>query len=159
MTEYEMADNKAAAGWDAQPFLTWLIDEQMRPRGWNQTQLAKAAAIRLPTVNRWIVHHTRPTAASALRLAEALNVTPDYVLHLTGHRPWLEEVPDAQRDRFIAALRQIELTPERVEILEDILLRWLARDLREAHDQPAAPDGAAVARRVPRRRTRRLPAT
>ncbi len=102
----------------------WLQRELDR-REWRQVDLARRINGSTGMVSQWITGARMPSPESCDRLADVLGADLDHILALAGHRPAaLLYEPDAERAAIIAAVRRVDLTPERVAVLRALLDVW-----------------------------------
>ena len=110
----------------------------MRERGWNIARLAEACDVDISLASKWVSENARrrviPGPASCEKIAAALDLDPDYVLELAGHRkPRVDKSEtDNRRVRAYIARRQ--------QSQQEELDRWLkvigprmGRDAAEAY--------------------------
>ncbi len=109
-------------------FATWL-EEELKNRGWSQSELARRGHIRPNTVSRVLNRERAPGPDFCKAVARALHIPQYTVFYIAG---LLEDVPDdlSQEEQELVYHFQ-QLTPEEQE---DILsfLRQRARRARTA---------------------------
>jgi transcriptional regulator with XRE-family HTH domain len=102
------------------------IHEQMRLRGWNYSEFAKAIGTDGSVISRWI-RDRRPNPAMTRQMAQRLGVDEQMLMTLVGHiSPPRSDVTPEQAD-LIAKLRQAKLNKERYVTL-DMLLEHYRRE-------------------------------
>jgi transcriptional regulator with XRE-family HTH domain len=67
-----------------------LLKREMHTRHWNVSRLAEACGADVALTSRWVAENPErrvtPGPRSCQKIAEALDLDPDYVLELAGHR-------------------------------------------------------------------------
>jgi transcriptional regulator with XRE-family HTH domain len=102
---------------DKIPTLRDFIHEQMRLRGWNYSEFAKAVGTDGSVVSRWIRDRC-PSPEMTRQMAHALGVDEQYLMTLVGHiSPQRTDVSPEQA-ALIAKLKQIPLNRDRFLILD-----------------------------------------
>jgi transcriptional regulator with XRE-family HTH domain len=120
----------------SEDFPSWL-KRQLHRREWSAAELARRMGVSPARVSEWLAGKYLPNPASCLRLADALNIDPDEVLALAGHREPTEPLaPDDPRSRIIALVKRVQMTPQQAHGLEAMLVAWLESPI------PAEPNGA-----------------
>jgi transcriptional regulator with XRE-family HTH domain len=105
------------------------IRRQLLRRDWTAADLARRIDVSTGAISEWIAGKRRPSPASCLKLAEAFNVEPDDVLALAGHRlPTTPLRADDPRNRIIALIKRVHMTPSQAAGLEAMLTAWLETD-------------------------------
>jgi transcriptional regulator with XRE-family HTH domain len=116
------------------------IRRQLDRQEWSAADLARHSGIPPSRISEWLSGKRTPSSASCLKLADAFNADPDYVLALAGHRPPTPPLqPQDPRTELIALLKRVRLTPDRVAGLEATLRAWLEFDRSTPTD--SAPTG------------------
>ncbi len=101
------------------------MQRELDRREWRQADLARRINASTGAVSQWVTGVRVPSPESCDRLADVLGADLDHVLALAGHRPAaLLYEPDAERAAIIAAVRRVDLTPERVAVLRTLLEVW-----------------------------------
>lgn len=118
-------------------YMEWMREE-MRRRGWRQADFARAVDVDVSMVSRWL-HGRRPDPASLERVAAALGVDLDALLTLAGHRPHSARDDDPRVAALVAKIRQIQWTPERFLIVDNLLDDLRHRSSRVPIEQAALP--------------------
>lgn len=109
-------------------FHTWLR-YQLDRREMNASDLARKMDIRPGVISHWVRGERIPSSASCERIADALNVDPDLVLVMAGHRPNIEGLtPDDPRTDLIAMVRRVRWTAEREAIARSVLEAMIAAE-------------------------------
>lgn len=102
-------------------FGRWLL-HQIERREWKAADFARRLDVRPGVVSHWIRGERLPSTDSCQRIADVLNVDPDWVLTLAGHRPNVEELaPDDPRTDLIAMVRRVRWDAEREAIVRGVL--------------------------------------
>jgi transcriptional regulator with XRE-family HTH domain len=113
---------------------------QLARNEWTAADLARRVGMSAGRISEWLSGKRQPNPASCLRIADAFNADPDYVLALAGHRiPPPEPQPDDPRTDLIAMLNRVQLTPDRLAGLEGTLRAWIELD-RSAQTRDASND-------------------
>ena len=100
-------------------FMVWMRQEMTR-REWRQADFARAAAVDVSMVSRWL-RGRRPEPASLERVAATLGVDVDTLLALAGYRPRSPRDDDPWVATLVTKVRQVRWTPERFLIVEALL--------------------------------------
>ena len=103
------------------------IHEQMRRRGWNYAEFAKAVGTDGSVVSRWI-RDRRPSPEMTRQMAERLGVDQDWLLALVGHREPRSDDGTSEQAALIEKIRQMPMTPDRFLALDAILEAWRRPD-------------------------------
>lgn len=104
-----------------QSFSEW-FRHQLTRREWSQRDFARRSDLAPSTVSEWYRGTRLPDPESCLKIADALNIDPDLVLVMAGHRPNIENLkPDDPRTDLIALVRRVRWTPEREAIARAVL--------------------------------------
>jgi transcriptional regulator with XRE-family HTH domain len=99
---------------------------QLTRQEWTAADLARRTGISPSRISDWLAGKRRPSSESCLRLADAFNADPDYVLALAGHREPTEPLaPDDPRSHIIALVKRVRMTPTQAAALEAMLTAWL----------------------------------
>lgn len=102
-------------------FGQWLA-HQLDRREWRQTDLATRIGSSSGAVSMWVRGQRTPDPGSCQKIADVLNIDPDWVLTLAGHRPNVEALsPDDPRTDLIALVRRVRWTAEREAIARAVL--------------------------------------
>ena len=105
------------------------IRRQLARRQWSAAQLSRQTGVSPGPISEWISGKRRPNPESCLRLADAFNVDPDFVLALAGHRIPEEPLPpDDTRTRIIALVKRVNMSADRAGALEAVLTAWIEFD-------------------------------
>lgn len=123
---------------DETPSYKEWVREELGRRGWRQADFARAVSVDVSMVSRWL-HGRRPDPASLERVAAALGVDLDALLTLAGHRPRSARDDDPRVATLAAKVRQIEWTPERFLIVDNLLDDLRHRSSRVPIEQAALP--------------------
>ena len=115
-----MATDRDLASW---------MRRQLSRNEWTAADLSRRVGMSPGRISEWLSGKRQPNPASCLRIADAFNADPDYVLALAGHRlqPAAAE-PDDTRAELIAMLQRVQLTPDRLAGLEGTLRAWIEID-------------------------------
>jgi transcriptional regulator with XRE-family HTH domain len=106
-------------------FREWL-QEELHQRRWRAVDLARRLEVPNGTISRWLSGERQPSPRYCEMLADVLGVDADYVLTLARHRlPSVAIAPDDPRQRIIALVERINLTPSQAAGLEGMLRAWL----------------------------------
>lgn len=106
----------------------WLR-RQLARREWRAADLSRESGIATSRISDWLNRKRLPSPESCFRLAEALNVDPDDVLALAGHRvPTRPLPPDDPRTEIWAKLNRINPLPDRLKTIDLILDTYLETD-------------------------------
>jgi len=108
------------ADWLREGFPLWL-QGCLQERNWSITDLARAMGVQTSLISRWMAGKQKPTAESAGRIAEVLQVSVDEVLTAAGLRPVLVTDEDPRRAELMMKLGSVELTRERYLTLNALL--------------------------------------
>jgi transcriptional regulator with XRE-family HTH domain len=103
------------------------IHEQMRLRGWNYAEFAKAVGTDGSVIARWI-RDRRPSPAMVRQMAERLGVDEDELLVIVGHRSPAPREATPEHAALIAKLRQVTFNQDRYLTLEALLEQWRRRE-------------------------------
>ena len=115
-----MATDRDLASW---------MRRQLARNEWTAADLSRRVGMSAGRISEWLSGKRQPNPASCLRIADAFNADPDYVLALAGHRLQpAEPQPDDTRAELIAMLNRVQLTPDRLAGLEGTLRAWLELD-------------------------------
>jgi transcriptional regulator with XRE-family HTH domain len=107
---------------------TWMR-RQLDRREWSAADLARHIGMSPGRISEWLAGKRQPSSASCLRLADAFDADPDYVLALAGHRPATTPIPpDAELAELFAMLKRVRLTPDRLAGLKAQARAWLEID-------------------------------
>lgn len=81
------------------------------------------------SISDWVRGNKIPDPRSCEKIADALNVDPDLVLVMAGHRPNIEDIkPGDTRLELIGYIKRIRLTADRETGMRAILRAWLEAD-------------------------------
>jgi transcriptional regulator with XRE-family HTH domain len=106
-------------------FREWL-QEELHQRRWRAVDLARRLEVPNGTISRWLSGERQPSPRYCEMLADTLGVDADFVLTLARHRlPSAAIAPDDPRQRIIALVERINLTPSQAAGLEGMLRAWL----------------------------------
>jgi transcriptional regulator with XRE-family HTH domain len=108
------------ADWLHEGFPLWL-QGRLQEREWSITDLARAMGVQTSLISRWMAGRQKPTAESANRIAEVLQISVDEVLTEAGLRPVLVTDEDPRRAELVMKLGLVELTTERYLTLNALL--------------------------------------
>jgi transcriptional regulator with XRE-family HTH domain len=108
------------ADWLHEGFPLWL-QMRLQERDWSITDLARAMGVQTSLISRWMAGRQKPTAESANRIAEVLQISVDEVLTEAGLRPVLVTDEDPRRAELVMKLGLVELTTERYLTLNALL--------------------------------------
>jgi transcriptional regulator with XRE-family HTH domain len=108
------------ADWLREGFPLWL-QRRLQERDWSITDLARAMGVQTSLISRWMAGRQKPTAESANRIAEVLQISVDEVLTEAGLRPVLVTDEDPRRAELVMKLGLVELTTERYLTLNALL--------------------------------------
>jgi transcriptional regulator with XRE-family HTH domain len=108
------------ADWLREGFPLWL-QRRLQERDWTITDLARAMGVQTSLISRWMAGRQKPTAESANRIAEVLQISVDEVLTEAGLRPVLVTDEDPRRAELVMKLGLVELTTERYLTLNALL--------------------------------------
>lgn len=108
-----MANVEATAG----HFPAWLRRE-LASKGWKQVEFAERLGMDKGIVGRWLRGERVPSPESCDRISDVLGVPLDEVLALAGHRPRDYDDGDGPAERLYSMLKRIDLTEERVMLIE-----------------------------------------
>jgi transcriptional regulator with XRE-family HTH domain len=109
-------------------FPAWLR-HQLDRREWKPAELARRAGVSSAMISRWINGIDVPSPESCIRIAEVLNVDPDDVLGIAGHRiPDRPLPPDDPISEIYRMMRRMKRTPDRVMTLRRIVEAYLETD-------------------------------
>jgi transcriptional regulator with XRE-family HTH domain len=114
-------------------FGRWLLSV-LEERGWSRSTLATRMGVHPGTVARWVSGKTRITPENCYRVAEALGMPPDVVLHAAGYEP-KQHTPRKQTARAVvqAAMDvgwRYGLSPDDLQVLREAL-EWFERRIEE----------------------------
>ena len=123
------------AGWLNEGFPLWL-QERLTARDWSISDLADAMGMQTSLISRWMQGTQKPTAKSAAKIADALQISVDEVLTAAGLRPSLKTDADPRRAELHRRLDLVELTPERYRTLNALLSMML-----NVNESPGASSG------------------
>jgi transcriptional regulator with XRE-family HTH domain len=112
------------ANWLNTGFPRWLQD-RLKERGWQAVDLAEAMQIQTSLISRWMAGTQRPSAQSARRIAEVMQLDEDEVLTEAGHRQPKATDDDPRRAELHRKLGLVELTNERYLTLNALLSTML----------------------------------
>lgn len=115
------------AGWLDEGFPLWLR-QRLEERAMSISDLARAMPTQASLISRWMQGRQRPTADSAVRIAEVLCLPPDEVLTAAGLRPQQATDADPHLAELTHKLRLVNLTPERYLTLNALLNTMLSVD-------------------------------
>jgi transcriptional regulator with XRE-family HTH domain len=110
---------------EAQVRVRDFIHEQMRVRGWNYSEFAKAVGTDGSVVSRW-KRDRIPSPAMTRKMAKALGVDEDKLMTLVGHRTERHSELTWEQSELIAKIKQLHPTPEQYRILD-----LLIEDMRQ----------------------------
>jgi transcriptional regulator with XRE-family HTH domain len=105
---------------DKNSALREFIHEQMRLRGWNYSEFARAIGTDGSVISRWI-RDRRPSPAMTRQMAQRLGVDEQMLMTLVGHISPARGDVTPEQAHLIAKIRQLQLTGERYRIL-DVLI-------------------------------------
>jgi transcriptional regulator with XRE-family HTH domain len=125
-------------GASLQPSYKEWMREEMRRREWRQADFARATAVDVSMVSRWL-QGSRPDPASLERVAASLGADLDALLTLAGHRPRSPRDDDPRVATLVAKVRQVEWTPERFLIVDALLDDLRQRSSRVPIEQTSLP--------------------
>ena len=108
------------ADWLREGFPLWL-QGCLQERNWSITDLARAMGVQTSLISRWMAGKQKPTAESAGRIAEVLQVSVDEVLTAAGLRLSPGPGEDPRRAELMMKLGSVELTRERYLTLNALL--------------------------------------
>jgi transcriptional regulator with XRE-family HTH domain len=108
------------ADWLNEGFPLWL-QGCLKERNWTITDLARAMGVQTSLISRWMAGRQKPTAESAGRIAEVLQISVDEVLTEAGLRPVQVTDEDPRRAELMMKLGSVELTRERYLTLNALL--------------------------------------
>jgi transcriptional regulator with XRE-family HTH domain len=120
-----MKDHSEERVGEAVARLREFIHEQMRLRGWNYAEFAKAVGTDGSVVSRW-TRDRRPSPAMTRQMAERLGIDEGELLTLVGHRSRRRSGDTPEQAALIAKIRQLQLNEERYRILD-----LLIEDMRQ----------------------------
>lgn len=103
------------------------IHEQMRVRGWNYAEFARAVGVDGSVVSRWI-RDRKPEPEKVQRMAVALGVDFDHLMTIVGHRPPTRAEVSPEHAALIEKIQQMTLSKERYLILDTLLEDLRRRD-------------------------------
>lgn len=89
-------------------------------KGWSQYDLATRAGLTPTAIGHYERQERSPKHASLVRLAAALDTTPDYLWGKTDNRLHVESLPPEWRKAFEKALER-RLEPAKLEELIDVV--------------------------------------
>lgn len=85
-------------------------------------------------VSRWINGIDVPSPESCIRIAEVMNIDPDDVLGIAGHRiPDRPVPPDDPISEIARMMRRMKQSPDRLRTIQAIIETYLETD-RESHN-------------------------
>jgi transcriptional regulator with XRE-family HTH domain len=114
---------------------------QLTRNEWTAADLARRTGISPSRISEWLAGKRRPSSESCLKLADAFNADPDYVLALAGHREPAEPLaPDDARSRIIALVKRVQMSRSQAEGLEAMLTAWL--ELQRSGQPNGTPNGS-----------------
>lgn len=106
---------------EGQSFAKWLR-QQLARREWKQADFARRSGFNTGRVSYWMTGKDVPSPESCDRIADILGVDVDTVLTLAGHRPHIDEpAPDDQAAMLCAKVHRINLTEDRIALLNSML--------------------------------------
>lgn len=116
-----------------EPFPVWLR-RQIARRDWKSAELARRAGVSSAMVSRWINGIDVPSPESCIRIAEVMNIDPDDVLGIAGHRiPDRPVPPDDPISEIARMMRRMKQSPDRLRTIQAIIETYLETD-RESHN-------------------------
>jgi transcriptional regulator with XRE-family HTH domain len=121
-------------------FINWLIEE-MKKRGWNNSELARRAGVVPSTVSMVLSEQQRPGLEFCTGVAQALNMPPDKILRLAGLLPPLPPSVEEEQE-LISIFRSV---PANARIIVMQMLRGL-KDQALGELDAISPEEAAELR-------------
>lgn len=127
----------------------WLND-QMRKRALNQSQVAAYLNVKPATVNRWAAGKTTPNPESCAKLAQLFDEPVEKVYRLAGHPTTYEPLPERTRSFQEVGMEFLNTLPIKVPVYEQAVSAGPGREIREYVylDRSSATDGRFIAIRV-----------
>lgn len=113
---YQFGDNPVAPLAGTTSLASWM-HHQLRQRDWTRSDFAGRVGVPESTVAKWMAGNMEPTPDSMQRIADALYVSIDDVLHAAGIRPQVV-YDDPRVVELVNMLRRIEPSEERLTILK-----------------------------------------
>jgi transcriptional regulator with XRE-family HTH domain len=109
--------------WKHEGFPQWLQD-RMRDRGWNASDLARELDVVPSLVSRWMTERQQPSLESLKAIAQALHLSEHEVFMAAGHLQPLETDDDPRKQELIRKIMELELTEERYAVINNVLLSY-----------------------------------
>lgn len=122
------------------------LKREMLGRSWNVSRLADACDVDIALAARWVAENPKrrvvPGPKSCAKIAAALDVDPDYVLELAGHRERRTDdlaAPDRLELAFRASLPELREVLDGIDEIywQPIIGKFLRRAIGEARDYAA----------------------
>ncbi len=119
--------------WDPRP-LREFFQEQMRRKGWNQSELAREIHTAPSVLGRWMSGENRPTTDKLRQVARGLRVDYGQLLERAGYLESKGEPTSRWHADLCAKLERIPLTQQQYELLDatlNVLLDQSAKPLSQ----------------------------
>lgn len=121
--------------WNPRP-LREFFEDTMRQRGWNVSELARAAGTSNSVVGRWMRGESRPSATKLRDVADGLHVDYEQLLVRAGYIAESTGTRTGWHADLCAKLERIPLTQQQYELLDATLSVMLEQSTNPLVQKP-----------------------